>query len=151
MDNYITTTELSERYDRTASRIIKVLESSGFVAEHVYVDSHLCKAWSPEAVDYFDKFIAEENAKSLLIMDYAKELGVSEDLFRTAMNNLGISAEYRTNRNKLLEKEIKRLVEEDKTAMYESHPLVTNKKFFKASYFPDVVPNCFEDLNEDII
>ncbi|MBO7714184.1 MAG: hypothetical protein J6S85_11475 [Methanobrevibacter sp.] len=29
----------------------------------------------------------------------------------------------------------------------ELHPLVTDKRFLKLSYFPETVPNCFADLN----
>lgn len=151
MDNLITTTELSKRYGRTAARIIKILEGHGFIAETVFVEHHICKAWSKETEDFLNKFITEENNKSLLIMDYAKELRVSEDVLRTAMKNLKLYGEYRTARNKELEKEVKRLLEEDKVALQESHPLVKNKKYFKMSYFPNTTPSCFEDLDEDTI
>ncbi len=127
-----------------------MLQEHGFVAEMIFVEHHICKAWSEEAVSFLDNFINEENDKSLLIMDYAKELHVSEALLRTAMKNLKLTGEYRTARNKALEDEVKRIVEEDRAAMAESHPLVKDKRLFRVSYWPDVTPSCFEDLDEDI-
>ena len=29
------------------------------------------------------------------------------------------------------------------------HPLVKDDRFFKTSYFPDVTPKCFEDIEDD--
>ena len=151
MDNLITTTELQKRYGYTASTIIKKLESNGFKSELIYVGSHICKAWTPDAEEWFKNYCEEEKTKSLLIIDYAKELNVSVELFKSAMRNLGLFAEYRTTRNESLEKEVKRLVEEDRIAMYESHPLVKDKKCFRLSWWPNTVPTCFEDLDEDTI
>ena len=151
MDNLITTTELQERFGHTSSTIIKKLEANGFKSELIYVDSHICKAWTPEAAEWYKNYCEEENKKSLLIVDYAKELNVSVDIFKNAMRNLGLFAEYRTTRNEALEKEVKRLVEEDKDAMQESHPLVTDKRCFRLSWWPNIVPSCFEDLDEDVI
>ena len=31
------------------------------------------------------------------------------------------------------------------------HPLVTDNRFLKLSYFPDITPSCFEDLDKEII
>ena len=33
----------------------------------------------------------------------------------------------------------------------ENHPLVKDARFLKLSYFPDVVPQCFEDIDSEII
>ena len=151
MDNFITTTELQKRTGHTNATIIKTLEAHGFTSELICVDKHICKAWSPEAVEWYVNYCEEEKNKSLLIIDYAKEMNVSVEIFTNAMKNLGLFSAYRTNRNKALEKEVRRLVEEDREAMYESHPLVTDKRFFKLSYWPDTVPSCFGDLDEDII
>ena len=151
MDNLVTTTELQKRVGHTNATIIKKLESNGFKPELVYVEHHICKAWAPDAVEWYKNYCEEESKKSLLIIDYAKELNVSVDVFKSAMRNLGLFAEYRTNRNEALEEEVKRLIREDKTAMYESHPLVTDKRCFRLSWWPNTVPKCFEDLDEDII
>lgn len=151
MDNLITTTELQKRCGYTTSTIIKKLQAQGYNPELVFVNGHICKAWPLEAETWLKNHIEEESKKSLLIIDYAKELNVSVDLFRAAMKNIGLNAEYRTNRSEVLEQEVKKLVEEDKQAMYESHPLVTDKRCFRLSWWPDVVPKCFEDLDEDII
>lgn len=151
MDNLITTTELQERFGHSNTTIIKKLEANGFKSELVYVDSHICKAWTPEAVEWFKNYCEEEKTRTLPIVEYAKEMNVSVEIFRNAMKNLGLFSAYKTNRNEALEKEVRRLVEEDKSAMYESHPLVTDKRFFKMSYWPNTVPSCFEDLDEDIV
>ena len=151
MDNLITTTELQKRFGHTNATIIRKLESNGFKSELVYVGSHICKAWTPDAVEWYENYCEEESKKSLLIIDYAKELNVSVDVFKSAMRNLGLFAEYRTNRSEALENEIKRLIKEDKVAMYESHPLVKDKRCFRLSWWPNIVPSCFEDLDEDII
>lgn len=45
-------------------------------------------------------------------------------------------------RQKLLEKE---LMDEELSTL---HPLVKDKRFLKLSYFPDVVPDCFEECEE---
>ncbi len=100
---------------------------------------------------WLENYCNEESKKSLPIVDYAKEMNVSMELFRAAMKNLGIFGMYKTNRNEALEKEVRRLVEEDKSAMYESHPLVKDKRCFRMSYWPDIIPDCFGDLDEDIV
>mgnify|MGYP003315868039 CR=1 FL=1 len=30
--------------------------------------------------------------------------------------------------------------------MHKLHPLVTDDRFFKESYFPEIIPDCFEDM-----
>lgn len=35
---------------------------------------------------------------------------------------------------------------EEETVGAEDHPLVTDKRFLKLSYFPDIVPDCFKEL-----
>lgn len=115
------------------------------------MERHICKAWNTEAVEWFKNYCEESKDKTLPIVEYAKEMNVPVELFRAAMKNLGLFSAYKTNRNEILEKEVRRLVEEDKEAMYQSHPLVTDKKCFRMSYWPNTVPSCFGDLDEDII
>ena len=151
MDNFITTTELSEECGYAASTVIKKLESNGFVAEQVYIDHHICKAWTNEAREWLKKTAEEENNKLIPVVEYAKEMNVPMDLFRQAMANLGLFSAYKTTRNKRLEEEVRKLVEKDKEALYESHPLVKDKRCFTMSYWPNIIPNCFGDLDEDIV
>lgn len=39
----------------------------------------------------------------------------------------------------------KKLNEEENEAEENDHPLVTDKRFLKLSYFPDVIPECFKE------
>lgn len=39
----------------------------------------------------------------------------------------------------------------EETTPEELHPLVTNKEFLKLNVWPDIVPNCFKDLDKEII
>jgi len=46
------------------------------------------------------------------------------------------------------EAELKKQKHEEETDGAENHPLVTDKRFLKLSYFPDVIPDCFKECEE---
>lgn len=55
-----------------------------------------------------------------------------------------VEARRKARRDKAKEKAIK-IAEANKDAVEDEHPLVTDKNCLKLSYWPETVPNCFED------
>jgi hypothetical protein len=51
----------------------------------------------------------------------------------------------RSDRTKVAKAAIKKTEPEEDEISSADHPLVKDKRFLKLSYFPDVVPNCFEE------
>ena len=50
-----------------------------------------------------------------------------------------------SDRAKVAKATVKNTEPEEDEISCTDHPLVTDKRFLKLSYFPDVVPNCFEE------
>lgn len=58
---------------------------------------------------------------------------------------------YKKRENRL--KQVKAILQKEEVLSLEElrklHPLVKDDRFFKTSYFPDIIPKCFEDFEED--
>jgi hypothetical protein len=145
LEHWFSTTELSLRFKRSPSNIIKILDDNGVESEDRLVNSHHIRVWDSSCIDVLNDRI---NDDSVVISDYAAELGVDEKTLRYAMRKTGRYGVLRVVRCKELEDEVKKVVEEEKQNSEGNHPLVTDKRFLQLSFFPDVVPKCFEELDE---
>ena len=143
MEFWYTTTELSLKYKRTPSNIIKILENNNVDSQDRLIDSHHVRIWDSDCISVLDSKIKESD--TIVISDYANELGVDERIVREAMKRLGRYGILRTTKCKEIEDEVKKILKEEIDNSEDSYPLVTNKKFLQTSYFPDVIPNCFQE------
>lgn len=152
MDNLISTTELSQRTGHSAAVIIKNLERKGFKYVDKVIDSHHSKCWTPEAAEWLEKHYEYLRSKKLSLEDYAKILDVDLKTFKEILYSLKINATVQTTRSP----EIDNAVAEYKKQLQlqdniKEHPLVKDKRCFRLGWWPNTVPKCFEDLDEDII
>ena len=110
-----------------------------------------------------------ENERLFLASDMAAALGITDPCFYALAKKLdlgsirkpdgrGHNVMYFTHDAlKRCEEELKRREDAEKTkrkivrveleAAQAEHPLVTDERFLKLSYFPDVVPACFEEVD----
>lgn len=146
MEHWFTTTELSLKYKRTASTIIKILEENNIDSQDRVINSHHVRIWDSDCIEVLEE--KSRNDNTVVISDYAVELGVDEKLLRDAMKRVGHYGVLRTIRCKEVEDEVKNILKEENDNSENNHPLVTNKKFLQTSYFPDVIPSCFQELDE---
>lgn len=109
-----------------------------------------------------------ENERLFLASDMAAALGITAPCFYSLMKSLDLERRIQRDKRgrnvsyfthdalKRCEEELKRRETEktitpkkqETTADAAEHPLVTDSRFLKLSYFPDVVPACFEECEE---
>ena len=133
------------KFKRSPSNIIKILDDNGVESEDRLINSHHIRVWDSSCIDILTDKI---NDNTVIISDYATELGVDEKTLRCAMRRIGRYGVLRIVRCKEIEDEVKKLVEEEKQTSEGTHPLVTDKRFLQLSYFPDVTPKCFEEIED---
>lgn len=152
MDNLISTTELSQRTGHTAGIIIKNLQRKGFEAVDVVIEGHHCKCWTQEAADWLINHYDYVQSKRVYIQDYAKELDIDLKSFREILYILHINAERQLNRDPVIEAAVAEYKKQEQLQIDTGeHPLVTDKRCLRLNWFPNIVPTCFEDLDEDNI
>ena len=117
-----------------------------------------------------DTWTKPETERKFLASEMATELEVTIPTFYTLMAKLDLDREYvkdRRGRNVFVfshdalvrcrlelerrereEKEKREIKTAELEAAQAEHPLVTDPRFLKLSYFPDVVPACFEECEE---
>ena len=109
-----------------------------------------------------------ETERLFLASDMAAALGITAPCFYSLMKSLDLERRIQRDKRgrnvsyfthdalKRCEEELKRRESEktatpkkqETTADAAEHPLVTDPRFLKLSYFPDVVPACFEECEE---
>ena len=91
-------------------------------------------------------------SKKLFLEDYAKLLDIDLKTFKEILYSLKINATVQTTRSPEIDNAVaeykKQLQLQDNT---KEHPLVTDSRCLRLSWWPNIVPKCFEDLDEDII
>lgn len=89
-------------------------------------------------------------SKKVLLEDYAKELNIDIKTFKEIIYTLGINASKQTERNPRIEKAVMDYKKQEQLNIdFANHPLVKDKRCFKLTWWPDVIPKCFEDLDND--
>ena len=108
------------------------------------------------------------NERLFLASDMAAALGISLPCFYSLMKSLDLDRRlapdgrghivsyFDHNALKRCEEELKRRESEktatpkktETTADAAEHPLVKDPRYLKLSYFPDIVPACFEEVDE---
>ena len=110
-----------------------------------------------------------ENERLFLASDMAAALGITAPCFYSLMKSLDLERRIQRDKRgrnvsyfthdalKRCEEELKRretektkreIVRVELEAAQAEHPLVTDARFLKLSYFPDVVPVCFAEVTE---
>jgi len=145
LEHWFSTSELAIKYKRSPSNIIKVLEDNDVDSRDEIINSHHVRMWESTCIDVLETKIKDD---TVVIADYALELGVDEKVLRCAMRKVGRYGVLRVVRCKEVEDEVKKIVEEEKKNSEGNHPLVTDKRFLQITYFPDIVPQCFKELDE---
>lgn len=85
--------------------------------------------------------------KQLLGVGYTKHIGNRDHALFTVSDYIKIKNYISVNKKIKLAS----VPDEEKilAASEDKHELVTDKRFLNLYYFPDVVPNCFKDLDDD--
>ena len=109
-----------------------------------------------------------ENERLFLASDMAAALGITAPCFYSLMKSLDLERRIQRDKRgrnvsyfthdalKRCEEELKRRESEktatpkkqETTADAAEHPLVTDPRFLKLSYFPDITPACFCEVDE---
>ena len=149
MENeYISTTELAKKYGHTPATIISYLESKGYQSTDVMIGCHHCKGWTPEAEECLRIHSEKLRSTKLTFAEYVAVLNTDMNTFLQALQDLHITAINQTNRNPELDIRVREIMKENQINVDKSeHPLVTDENCFRLSYWPDIVPKCFEDLD----
>lgn len=146
---YTSTTELAKRYGHTPSTVIAYLERRGFKSTDIVINSHHMKGWTPEAVECFERHEKSLRSTKLTFTEYVAVLNTDMNTFLQALQDLHITAQNSTNRNPEIDIRVREIMKENQINVDKSeHPLVTDERCFKLSYWPDTVPKCFEDLDD---
>ena len=147
--DYVSTTELCHKYNRTASSLIGKLKKEGFVPEDMVIEGHHSLVWTPDVIPVLEAIVHPDD-ELISVAEYAQELNVDVTLLRSVMHKYNRWGINKVHRNAEIEKEVLRLkANNDKGALSTEHPLVTNPKFLVTTYFPNVEPKCFEDLDKE--
>ena len=109
-----------------------------------------------------------ENERLFLASDMAAALGITAPCFYSLMKSLDLERRIQRDKRgrnvsyfthdalKRCEEELKRresektatLKKQETTADAAEHPLVTDPRFLKLSYFPETTPACFSEVDE---
>ena len=134
------------------SVISKKLKEHGFVPIDIVVRSHHVLGWSKKAADWLDLYLKNQYSQKITLEDYAKELDIDLKAFKEILYMLHVNATEQTTRSLDIEKAVEEYKEQERlNTDAKIHPLVTDKKYFNLTYFPNTIPSCFEDLDEDIV
>jgi len=143
---YITTTQLAEKYGRSNAAISHILHSKGI--EPVDIGDHNCLLWEMAAEDVIRKSI-EEETRQVTVKQYAEELKVSEEWLKEILKHFGITDNKLFRSKKVEEYVMKQKREQPKLTLEQMkmlHPLVKDERCFNINYWPATEPVCFKDL-----
>lgn len=144
---YISTTQLAEKYNRTNASITHILHDNGI--EPIGLGDHNGLLWSPDAEDVIRKTV-EEYDRQVNAKQYAEELKVPYDTMKEILKQFGIKDTHKMYRSKKIEEYVKKMKKEQPKMTIEQlkilHPLVTDERCFNINYWPATEPVCFKDL-----
>ena len=150
-----TTTELAELSGYTPATIIKLLEER--VYKTLDIQHHGLKVWEDECLQILmDKrnTVIEKTTISMSTLSLKTKMSYPE--IRKVLTDNGIEPLF-TNVHRvevfpyIALDVMQNYIADQKEDKADLHPLVTDKRCLKFTWFPDVVPKCFEDLDKEII
>ena len=150
-----TTTQLSEITGYTPSTIIDYLESNGY--RPIAIGEYNCKCWADEALELVIEKRRKEQLKATAtpIEQLARICNVDNETIRNVAKTLAIVPVWTnpTGSYERYDNQSRQMIidyfDDLRSANTDEHPLVTDKRCLKLSWFPDVVPICFKDLDEE--
>lgn len=150
-----TSRELAELSGYSLSRISGLLKAMGYSPVDI-IDKNQ-NVWDESALEGLLKKKNEvKMEKATNIGYFAAIFNVSNQTIREILTAMNIEPLYVDPAKKLefYDKSVNKILKEyfntDKDESEDEHPLVTDKRCLRLSWFPDVLPKCFEDLDEDI-
>lgn len=156
-----TSTELSKLTGIENNQISKILRRLGY--SPLASGDHNCHIWQEECLEILlqkQNEIVEDN-KTILLTSLASSFNITVPEARAILDSKGIVPIETNNavisgnkyeRYPIESREILiRYFDDLKVADEDEHPLVINKAFLRTSFFPDVTPKCFEDLDKEVI
>ena len=154
-----TSTELAKLTDLDISKISTYLRNGGFTP--VGIAGKNQNIWEESSLEFLMKKKHSMNIKdTILLNSLALAFNTTNDNIRNILTSKGIEPVDVTLNNVTGNKierypfEVKEILIEHfdslKVDEADDHPLVTDKRCLRLNWFPNTVPKCFEDLDEDI-
>lgn len=156
--NY-TSTEISELTGYNLSQVSSYLRAAGFTP--VGVAGKNQNIWDEECLHYLTRKKHNMEIKNTIVLTtLSASFNSSSDYIRNVLFEKGIEP-VEITKNSLTGNKVERYPYEVKEILTEhfenlkednadEHPLVTDRRCLRLNWFPDTIPNCFEDLDEDI-
>ena len=153
-------TELSKLSGIELNQIAKILRRKGF--SPVSSGQYNCLEWQEECLEVLLKKNTEDRQKdTILLSSLASIFNNSVDNIRKILESMNIYPvqtfsniygskyeRYSFDCKRILEKYFESQQKDDDENI---HPLVTDKRWLKLNNWPDIVPQCFTDLDKEVI
>ena len=152
-----TTTELSKITGFTLSKISSLLHRMGFTP--VGIAGKNQNVWDEECLDALLKKRRQKELESTIHLGSlatAFHMGITE--MRELLESKGIkpvAVEHKALTGNVIERypiEVREVIikhfDDLKVDKADEHPLVTDKRCLKLNWWPDIIPKCFEDLDD---
>ena len=154
-----TSTELSELTGFNLSQVSTYLHGAGY--NPVGVVGKNQNVWQEECLEtLMQKKHQIKVRDTILLTSLSTAFNTTTDNIRSILESKSITPVEVTmntvtgNKIERYEIEVKEILveyfESMKMDSEDEHPLVTDKRCLRLAWFPDIVPKCFEDLDEDI-
>ena len=146
-----TTTQLTELTDRSAATIITWLSQKGM--QPIGIGEYQVKIWPQESLQIIQDKIESLNHKpdTIAASSLLHKCGVDLQTVRTVAQMYGLQPIWK-GKTEIYDYDIvdyiSQYVEQNKVDNG-NHPLVTDKRCLRLGWFPDTVPKCFEDLDNE--
>lgn len=148
-----TSNDLARLSGYTLSRVSYLLRGMGYSPVDVIENNQ--NVWAEETLQaLIDKRDNVNADKGTSIGYLATKFNVNNQTIREILESMDIEPMYIDNKQQeYYEKKTLDILTDyfdtGKSEEEDSHPLVTDKRCLQVSWFPDIVPKCFEDLDED--